>query len=207
MKRHLTVSIACLRLPFPLFLCCGRSILWAMTNNDRYPNPEPSLSLVKVALDQLEALMIAAARGDRVAMQQRNSARYGVEQLLRQLACFVQIHCGNDLGVLLSSGFVTTRDNKKRIGPLPAPGKVRTTYTGITGEVMLRMKKVHGARSGYTVEIAESADGPWVRYCHCSSSRILVQGLVPTKIYWLRVRANGTAGPGPWSQPVRVIAL
>jgi hypothetical protein len=109
--------------------------------------------------------------------------------------------------VLLSSGFVPTRDNKKRIGPLPAPGKVRPTYTGMTGQVMLRMKKVHGARAGYTVEIADSADGPWVTCCHCSSSRILVPGLVPTKIYWLRVRAIGTAGPGPWSQAVRLIAL
>jgi hypothetical protein len=206
MKRHLTVSIACLRLPFPLFLCCGRSILWAMTNNAQYPNPEPSLPVIKESLDELETLMIAAARGDRVAVQQRNSARYHAGQLLRQLACFVQIHCGNDLAVLLSSGFVTTKD-KKRIGPLPAPGNVRTTYTGMTGEVMLRMKKVRGACAGYTVEIAESADGPWVPYCCRSTSRILVQGLVPTKIYWLRVRAHGTAGPGPWSQSVRVIAL
>lgn len=207
MKRNLTVSIACLRLPFPLFLCCGRSILWAMTNNGSYPTPEPSLAAVKDALDQLEVLMIAAAHGDRVAIQQRNSARFRASQLLRQLASFVQMHCGNNLGVLLSSGFVPTKDNKKRIGPLPAPGNVHATYTGKTGEVMLRMKKIRGVRGGYTVEIAESADGPWVEYRSCSSSRILVQGLVPTEIYWLRVRVTGTAGPGPWSRTVRVIAL
>jgi hypothetical protein len=62
-------------------------------------------------------------------------------------------------------------------------------------------------RAGYLVQIAEDSDGPFTDYVTTSSSRITMKGLTAMKTYWVRVRATGKAGPGPWSEPTCSIVL
>ncbi len=201
--RRLKVSIACLRLPIAPYLMCGRSIVQALSDNPSYPEVYPPLEVVDLALTDLETKAHQAANGDRVALANRNQAWGETGELLRQLASFVQIHCRNELAVLLSSGFVPTKPRRK-IGSLPAPGNLRASPTGISGEMKLRIGKVRGARAGYTVQLADAADGPFADFCHSTSSRILLPGLPPMTYRWVRARAVGTAGPGPWSTPLRL---
>jgi len=93
------------------------------------------------------------------------------------------------------------------MGPLRPPQNVRPTYTKKSGEITLRLKRVRGVRAGYTVQAADDVSGSYGFVCSSSSSRILIPGLIPTKIYWFRVCANGAAGPSGWSNPIKVIAI
>jgi hypothetical protein len=202
--RNLTVSIACLRLPLLQFQICGRSVVWAMTDNDNYLDPFPTLETVTLSLDDLEIKSAAAVHGDRLAIVVRNAAREVVRQNLRTLASYVQMHCQNDIVILWSSGF-TARQARSRIGFLSAPKNVRIVR-GQSGRATLRCKPVYGARAGYTVQMAASLDGPYTDFCTSSSSRIPIAGLTPGQAYWFRLRASGAAGPSDWSQSVMFMA-
>lgn len=204
--RHLKVSIACLRLPVASFLMCGRSIVFAMQENNNYPDPYPPLATITSALDDLARKIPPADDGSRQALAARNSSWLLAGSLLRQLATYVQGHCENDLTILLSSGFVATKA-RSRIGQLSAPQNLRYAYTGKSGMIKLRFKPVHGVTAGYTIQVAEGFEGPYVDAGTYSESRILLQGLTPMKTCWIRVRANGAAGPSGWSNPLQVVVI
>ena len=64
-----------------------------------------------------------------------------------------------------------------------------------------------GARGGYLVQLAQAANGPFTDYAVSTSSRVLLHALTPMSCYWVRVRANGAAGPTNWSAPLRLVVI
>ncbi len=204
--RNLRVSIECLRLPVSPFIMCGRSIVWALKDNEHYAGIVPDVATVSDAIERLASLWGPAADGGRLAMVQRNAAWRDAGLLLRQLAASVQARCQNNLPILLSSGFVPTR-RRSRIGALAAPRNLRSRFGDHSGEAVLLFKPVKGARGGYVVQISEDGAGPFTDYAMSTSSRVVLKGLTPMKYYFVRVRAHGAAGPGAWSSPCRVLVI
>jgi hypothetical protein len=204
--RQLRVSLAILYLPIVLFLMGARSIIIAMTANPNFTTPFPALAEIVAALDDLEAKIAAAAGRDKTAIAVRNTAWGTAKSLIRQLANYVQMHCQNDLGILLSSGFTTTKIPTP-VGALPAPQNPRITRTDMTGQVLFRFDRVYGADGGYLVQIATDPAGPYVDYVTSSKSRVLINDRTPLTTVWARARATGAAGVGPWSEPTCVVAL
>jgi hypothetical protein len=202
----LRVSLAGLRLILTNFLLFGRNVVTMMTGNLNYTTPFPLLADVTTALDDLAAKAEAALSRDRIAMAARNAAWATAISLLRQLAAYVQAHCQNDLTILVSSGFLPTK-TPAPVGPLGAPLGSRLTRTGMGGQLLLRFQRVYGTLAGYTVQVGETPAGPYTDYIVASSTRVEIDGRTPMTTYWVRVRANGADGPGPWSEPVSAIAL
>jgi hypothetical protein len=140
-----------------------------------------------------------------MAIATRNAARVELLSLVRQLAAYVQGHCGDDLVNLLGSGFEAIKAPSP-VGPLPAPQNLRLLLSSNSGELSLRFDRVLNA-ANYSVQTAISADGPWEDRGLFSGSRISLDGFTPGKTYWARVRANGTAGPSDWGGPANAMAL
>jgi len=80
-------------------LAKGRQIVTAMTDNASFPNPSPPLAEVTTGLDELDKAfaLVQAARSEaatRTGAQDNAEAR--LDQLLRQLAGYVESVAGKD---------------------------------------------------------------------------------------------------------------
>lgn len=171
-----------------------------------YKTPVPDLATVTTAVSALEVAVQEALEGGKIAIAARNAARAELLSLLRQLAAYVENTCKGDLLLLLESGFEPVK-TKTPAGVLPPPFIIRLGATGTSGELMLSMKRVKNS-AAYVVQMAATPEGPWEgRGVHTSSRRILLTGLTPGKVYWVRASANGSAGPSGWSSPVSAMAV
>lgn len=200
------VSLTFLRKGVNAFISFGRQVVTNMTGNTNYTTPEPTLAAVTTGLDDLQAKMDAAAVGGKVDMDVRNTAWEASIMQLRSLATYVQLNCQNDLDILQSAGFVSTK-TPAPVGPLPAPENLRSSYTGTSGEVILRINRVLGVTAGYTYQQADSPAGPFATIGVSNKTRFTATGLTPAKTYWFQACANGAAGPSGPCSAISVIAI
>jgi hypothetical protein len=148
---------------------------------------------------------VAQATGGKEATAAKNQRREELQVMLKDLAYFVQIACGNDLEVLLSSGFQATKGSRTP-SSVTTPTVLRIAY-GLTGEALVTVKAEHSAKT-YEVQAAEVSEdgmhGPYgTSVLQSSSRKIPVQGLAPGKVYAFRVRVIGSKGEvSNWSAPV-----
>ncbi len=200
----LRVSLAIISKSNAIIILYMRNVFVMMTGNATYPDPNPDLKTVGKAIDLLETLVGEALNGGKSATAARNAQRVVVVGLIRQLVSYVQNLCGNDMTALLSSGFEATKQ-RTPVGKLSAPARLQLTQKG-TGILLLRVTKVANA-VGYTVEISSNSDGPWESRGLSTSTRIQIAGLTAGKVYWVRVTANGSAGPSDYAGPISAMAL
>ncbi len=98
------------------------TIIKGMTDNaDIYDGPSPSLAAVQTALDDFIGKTATAADGGRSATVARKQARKALTDLVRQLACYVQVACQGDLAQLILSGFPTHKPVREPVGQLLKP--------------------------------------------------------------------------------------
>jgi len=90
------------------------------------------------------------------------------------------------------------RAENSPIGPLPAPAGMSVTGGDHPGTLEGACYPVPG-RDIYEGEIATHPDGPYTRVYVGKVSSFIAPDLVSGTEYWLRMRAHGTAGFGPWS--------
>ncbi|MEY2486349.1 MAG: hypothetical protein QOH39_1997 [Verrucomicrobiota bacterium] len=183
----------------------ARNVVTLMTGNAQYPTPSPTLATITTSVNAFEVAVNEALDGGKIAIATRNAARVELLSMVRQLAAYVQGHCGDDLVNLLGSGFEAVKAPSP-VGQLPAPQNVRLVLTEVSGELGLRFDRVLNA-ANYSVQTAISSDGPWEDRGLFSGSRVNLDGFTPGKVYWARARANGTAGPSDWGGPANAMAL
>jgi hypothetical protein len=57
------------------------------------------------------------------------------------------------------------------------------------------------------VQTAQNPDGLWDDQALSTSTRVLISGLTPGKVYWVRAQANGSAGPSGWGGPANAMVV
>ena len=172
------------------------AILNGMSGNAAYPVPFPKLAEIAAARNSFIA-SVDAARDSRRARPLRMAQRAALVALLRNLAHYVQVTCGGNLGILLSSGFTAQR-SPQPIGPLSAPGDLRLVRGKVSGQIIARVRKLRQAGS-YEWRYA-SADTPtaWIPLATLAAS-VTIDGLVPGTRYLVQARVRGTAGASNWT--------
>src|ERR1041385_9018194 len=88
----------------------GRQIVTAMTNNANFSNPHPPLAEVTASLtslDQNYALLQAAKADVKAKASTQDDAEGKVDQILGQLAAYVESIAGNDEKIITSAGLTT----------------------------------------------------------------------------------------------------
>jgi Fibronectin type III domain len=73
-------------------------------------------------------------------------------------------------------------------------------------QLLIRLQSILNAKS-YQVQTAPAANGPWAGAgIYTQARRIVLPGLTPGTIYFVRVRAiGGSTGYSEWSMPVSLM--
>lgn len=181
----------------------GQQIVTAMTNNSSFPNPNPPLPDMTSALEGLAQAFAAvqSARSDvttKVASQ--DNAESKVDQMLTQLASYVESVAGKDDALITSIGIET---KASRSAPtLPGIPQALTANAGEhDGEISLAWRAVPNARS-YAIETTQdpATTSSWTHIGIATSASRVIQNLTSGKRYWFRVAAVGAVGQSGWSE-------
>jgi hypothetical protein len=165
--------------------------------SSQYPSPSPTLETITTAVNTFETKVHDALNGGKIEIGARNAARNELLSLMRQLAAYVEGQCAFDVQNIIETGFEAVRAPSP-VGTLPPPQNPRLSYNGMSGELLLKFDRVMNA-ANYSVQTAESPDGPWEDQDLSSSTRVRIGGLTPGKVYWARACANGSKGASEWS--------
>jgi hypothetical protein len=164
----------------------GRHIVSAMTNNARFPNPNPPLTEVTTALDELSqayaSVQLAKSEvATRVTTQ--DNAETKIDQALTQLAGYVESVAGKDDTLITSAGMETKASRSVPSVPAP-PQALSAVASEHEGEVDLFWKPVANARS-YTVEASLDPATPasWTHVGIATSGSKSIANLTSGKRY------------------------
>jgi hypothetical protein len=181
----------------------GRRIVAAMTNNASFPKPSPPLSEVTAVADELEKAFasVQAAKSElttRVGLQ--DNAETKVDQMLTQLAGYVESVAGKDDTLITSAGMETKTARSTPTLPT-APQGLSATAGEHEGQIDLSWKAVPNARS-YTIEASVDPATPtsWTHVGIATSASKAISNLTTGKRYWFRVAAVGAGGQSGWSE-------
>lgn len=173
----------------------------AMTGNANFATPTPTAANYQTAHDAYKTALDAAALAAEAAKQKtslKDTARVTLETLLTQRGSYVELTSGGDEAKILSAN-LPVRDAAAPIGALPAPVDFLATMGDQEGEIDLTWSRVRGAKT-YIVEHSDNVTPRvWSQKAVVTTSKATVSGCTPGQLCVFRVRAIGSAGPGPWS--------
>ena len=181
------------------------AVLTGLTNNPAYPAPTVDLKAVQAAADGLNAALAARAHGGPAATAEKNNKQEALIVLLRKLKHYVEDNCGDDLAILLSSGFQSAATTRNR-SPLANPS-ILGVDLGNSTELVVKVTPIARAKC-YEVRMAGvgagNVPGSWQSAGLFTAARSMtIAGLVPGTTYVFQVRAvGGSSGYSDWSNPV-----
>jgi hypothetical protein len=186
----------------------GNKVGSGMTGNVYFKTPSPTLETLKTATTNMVTASddLEAARKN---VQMKMSILYQQESIfdgvMTQLGSYVGNVSNGDEAIILSSGMDVQKDKS----PTTLPDKitsVNATAGDNAGEIDLSWDKSYNAKS-YVVEIAVNDTVlEWKQSQITTRSKAELTGLITGTAYQLRVAAVGSAGQGPWSDPVLKVA-
>lgn len=159
MNINYKVSYAFVGLPDSAIADFTDTAINGMTGNAGLPNPPVALTLVDTQKADYLVKLAATAQGGTLATAEKNAAREVLAGSLRKLAAYVQSLAGNDLTLLLSSGFQPVSTNRAQT-PLPKPVVLRIE-NGATGQLVVRVQTMSNARAFETQ--FKNGTGGWQR--------------------------------------------
>ena len=174
-----------------------------LTGNPAFTTPPPPV--LPADLATLNAALRAAITASDAGGKQQTADKYkaykAVTGALRKDANYVENQSDNDQSTLLSSGFDIVSTNRAQ-AQLDQPVIVAILNFGTT-QLLIRMLSILNAKS-YQVQTATAANGPWTEAgIFTQARRIVLSGLTPGTIYFVRARAiGGSTGYSEWSVPV-----
>ena len=181
----------------------GRHIVTSLTNNTTFQTPNPPLADITSALEELNKAQAAvqAAKSDvatRVLTQ--DEAETKVDQMLTQLAGYVESVAGTDDALITSIG-METRSSRSAPQAPTAPQGLSATAGEHEGEIKLSWKAISNARS-YAIESSQdpATATSWTHLGVATSASKAISGLTSGKRYWFRVAAIGAGGQSGWSE-------
>lgn len=182
----------------------AENVIAKMTDNPGFTTPLISMATLTSAQTAFANAIAAAAQGGKQLIAAKNAAREALLSLLRQQAAYVQSIAGEDLPLLLSSGFVNMSTNRTQV-PLSKP-VVEQVDNPQSTQLGLRLKPVYTARA-YEIRMSYVA-GEWKAVGVFTQSRVVIPDLTPGTTYTLQARAiGGSTGYSDWSDPISHMAL
>ena len=183
------------------------SLIESLTDNPNVPEPQPSLPVMSARAQSIrdqQSVVSGLLTDLRVARGQLRELNQLAKDDLGRLMRHVEAECDGEANKLLSTGFKLVKEPTRR-GALPPVEELRVQRSEESGRLDLQWKPVPGALC-YLPEHGDSPDGPWITMDPTSRAACSMSGLEPGTKHWLRVRAVGTAGPGPWSGAISRMA-
>src|SRR4051794_9993884 len=98
-------SLAFARLPDTELSSFAGNVVTKLTDNEGYTSPLVTMAVLSAAQVEFANAIIAASHGGKLATADKDAKREALLLLLRQEAAYVQSISGEDLAMLLSSGY------------------------------------------------------------------------------------------------------
>jgi hypothetical protein len=174
----------------PNLLTFGQNVTASMAGSvATFPTPVPSLQSINDELDNYAELLQTSANRDKVQVQLKNKSKFTLNQMLSQLADYVN-SITTDATLLATSGF----DLNKLPQPITitAPENGVLADNGSSGQLVLKFKAVKGASSyvfQYTTD-ATLEESSWVSYPATTTS-FTFTGLTKGTTYYCRALSVG----------------
>jgi hypothetical protein len=183
-------------------------IITSLTGNASFPEPWPatvaSLAQLQADLSSFQGTLNAIATGDRSRIVDRQATRQKLSGELTSLGYYLQGVANGDPTMLATTGFPARKETQRALVPadLEAPAQLTLQRGTLSGQLIVKCSRVLKAAS-YDVQTATAdptVEANWSdagTYTTCR--RIALEGLTPGKVYSVRMRAFGSAGPGAWT--------
>jgi hypothetical protein len=182
----------------------ANTIKTSMTGNASFGTPNPTLVLFGTKITDATAKINtynASMTASQAALADRDGSLAALRQSMSQLAAYVENASGGDAAKIESAG-MGVRAAATKIGVPTQVLNLVLTAGDFDGTLDAACDAVYGASS---YEIQTSADPmtatSWAFKMTSSKSSATLEGLTSGAKVWVRVRAIGAAGPGPWSDP------
>ena len=146
------------RLPVPQKVAKAQQIVAALTGNSNFPTPSPTLANITTAATELasaEAESQTARQTGKEKTTVRNQKEDSIDQLMTQLAAYVESVAGDNEQLILSAGMDMRAQPVAATAPPDQPQGLTPTAGDRDGEIDLAWEAVSGAKS-YVIE--QSAD-------------------------------------------------
>lgn len=176
----------------------------ALTGNASFTTPTPTLvaggTTITAGQTALTAADASVAAG-KLATANKNTAIDNVRALITQWANYIEFTANGDEAKILSAG-VQVRATAAPLGIPDQVDNLGVTAGDADGELDPNWDAVPGARS-YEIQVSPDpiTSTSWVAKGSVTKSKAVLSGLTSGQKMWVRVRAVGSAGPGPWSDP------
>ncbi len=198
---HISLSFA--QLPDAALDEFTSGIIAGLDGNPAFPTPTVSIADLTAAQTAFEEALTAMTQGGKQATATKNDKRAALLALLRTEANYVQLHGGNDLPTLLSSGFQVNSTSRTQ-SPLATPAIVGIE-NGLTTQLVVRAQAVENARA-YETQVKNGAGWqPSGTFTQAAAHR--GDGIDAGERLLVQVRAvGGSTGYSGWSDPVSHMA-
>ena len=176
-----------------------------MTGNPGLLNPIITLPVLTAKQIAFATAVANAANGGKEATAIKNEKRDELLTALRQEAAYVQSVAGEDLVLLLSSGFEAMSTNRAQV-QLEKP-VIDLIDNPMSTQLGLRLQPVYTA-AAYEVRIRYGTNGWEAVGVFTQARSIIIPGRTPGTVYDVQARAvGGTTGYSDWSDPVSHMAM
>lgn len=180
----------------------------AITLNPNFTNPDPTLIVVKGAIDDLQAA------NDKVeATKQLLSEQYAIldkkeifyDDTMTKLGNYIESASDGDVTKILSAAMQVKADPHKSTTVLSKPENLSASAGDSPGTADLHWNS-DPKSSGYNIEMCvDPIDATkWAFKKTSTKSSCTITGLVSGQKVWFRVCAINTIGESPWSNPVPI---
>lgn len=203
MNTNYKVSYKFVQLPDTAIADYADTIIGALTENTGFPNLPVELTVMGTQKTNYLGKLAATAQGGTLATAEKNAAKALLVESLRKTAAYVQSVAGQDLTLLLSSGFQPVSTNRTQ-SPLPKP-MVLAIDNSSSSKFIVRLQPVPNARA---YEVQYKNGGGWLPAgIFTQARRIEIGSLTPGQSYMVQVRAiGGSTGYSDWTASEPIIA-
>ena len=188
----------------------ARQIVSALTGNSSFATPSPTLTNITSAVDELESAAGDAQVARQTAKEKTSTQSLkedNLDQLLTQLAAYVESVAGSNEQMILSAGMDMRAPAVASTSPPSQPQDLAATAGDHDGEIDLSWDSVSGAKS-YVIDQSSDPVSPttWNHAGVSTRTSFTARGLTSGTRYWFRVAAVNNNGQSGWSDPAMKIA-
>jgi hypothetical protein len=183
------------------------SIIVDMTGNAYFPNPTPTLAVVKECNDRFTASLVKMEDGTKQDTANKKKNRAELEDLMQQLALNVQLVSGGDEAIILSAGFEVNR-KAAPVGMLAKPTNLKVKAGENKGSLVITWDPVERAtfyEFKYT-DAPSNGSSIWTMVT-TTKHKFLLSELTSGKQYAVKVAGAGASSSRVWSDEVTSYVL
>jgi hypothetical protein len=202
-KKRMKVKLSLLGLTETERVAKFQDVVTHLTGNPAFPTPNPALAGVQTRITTANtkiAASLAAITAARNAILEKRAAVLAAENDYKLLGSYVDNVAAGDEAKITSAGF-EIRPVPSPLGVPSAPLNVIAVAGEFPGQLLVAWEAPEGAVAMYEFQttLDPMTEASWVARGTATKASASIMGLPSGEHVWVRVRATGSAGPGPYS--------